>query len=122
MLDEIVSSAISVGQNQIQGEEVNEKTSFGSKILRFFISVIWFAITFVISLSAFFAMVGQGMSDMLGGESKQLGILAIAASLLIALITFCIPYLRKKGSFTRWCGIVCLGDAAWWIYLLVTGF
>lgn len=121
MLDEIVSGAISAGQDKMHGEEVQEKTSFGGGVLRFFISFIWFIITLAVSLAALFAMVGQGMSDMLGGESNTLGILAIGASLLIALITFCIPYLRKKGSFTRWCGIVCLGDAAWWIYLLATG-
>lgn len=122
MLNDIVNTTIKASQQCLQGEEIPEKKSFGSHVLRFFISLIWFAITLVISLGAFFAMVGQGMSDMLGGEGKALGILAISASLLIAIITFCIPYLRKKGSLTRWCGLVCLGDAAWWIYLMATGF
>lgn len=122
MLDEIVSGAINVGQDKLQGKEVEEKTTFGGGVLRFFISLIWFVITFAVSLAAFFAMVGQGLSDLFGGDSKGLGILAIAASLVLALITFCVPYLRKKGSLTRWCGIVCLGDAIWWIYILVTGF
>ena len=121
MLDKIVSSAISVGQDKMHGEEVQEKTSFGGAVLRFFISLVWFFITFAVSAASLVAMTGQGLSDMLGGESNTLGVLAIGASLLMALITFCIPYLRKKGSFTRWCGIVCLGDAAWWIYLMATG-
>lgn len=120
MLNEIVSSSIRIGKRKMQGEEVNEKTSFGGMILRFFISFIWFIITFFVSLAAFYAMAGQGVSDMFGGESKGLGIFAIIASGLIFVITFCIPYLRKKGTLTRWCGIVSLGDAIWWIYLMAT--
>ena len=122
MIDELVGSAISVGEDKLQGEAVEEKTSAGSKVLRFFISLIWFAVTFVISLIAFLAMVGDGASKFLGGEESGggLGFLAVGISLLVGIITFCVPYLRKKGSLTRWCGIVSLGDAAWWIYLLAS--
>ena len=66
MLDEIVSGAIGVGQDKLHGEEVQEKTSFGGSVLRFFISLIWFVITLAVSLSALFAMVGQGMLDIHG--------------------------------------------------------
>ena len=122
MLNDIVEGAIGIGQEKMQGKESDEKTTFKGGVLRFFVSLIWFLITLAVSIGAFFAMAGQVLSDMMGGESNKLGILAIAASLAVAVITFCVPYLRKKGTLTRWCGIVCLGDAAWWIYLMVTGY
>ena len=122
MIEEIVSKAIDVGQDKLQGEAKEEKTTFGGGVLRFVVSIIWFVVALAVSLAALIAMVGQGMSDIFGGESKTLGTVAICASLLVGIITFCVPYLRKKGSATRWFGIVCLGDAAWWLYLMATGF
>lgn len=122
MLDQIVSKAIDIGQNKMQGEEVHEKTTFGGGVLRFFVSLIWFVITLAVTAAALLAMFGQVMSDFLGGESNALATFAIGTSLAITLITFCIPFLRKKGTLTRWCGIVCLGDAVWWIYLMAAGY
>lgn len=121
MLDEVIRGAIEVGQDKMQGEAVEEKQTFKGGVKRFLVTIIWFVITAVVTIGAMFAMVGQGMSDLIGEGGKGLGITAVIASLSVALITFCVPYLRKKGTMTRWFGIVCLGDAIWWIYLLATG-
>lgn len=119
--DFIVGSAIGAAESKLQGEEPKKKTSIGGAILRFFISTIWVLITLIVSIGAAVAMVAGQTAGFMGSE-KGLGICiaAIAVCLIFALITFLIPYLRKKGTMTRWCGIVLLGDAIWWIYLIAT--
>jgi len=47
-------------------------------------------------------------------------IIGIATSVVFALLIFIIPFLRKMKS-VRWLAWLALGDAAWWIYLLVSG-
>lgn len=121
MIDNLVSSAIEIGKDKLQGDENESKTSFGKGLLRFIVTAVWLLITLLVSIGAFLLMMGQGFSDMFGGEDTTLGVLAVSVSLVITLITFIVPYLRKKGSLTRWCGIICLGDAIWWIYLMATG-
>lgn len=122
-LDDVASFAIGKAEDKLQGEEKEEKTTFGGAVLRFFVSLIWVIITFVASLVAFLAMTGGSVLSFLGNENgKPICILAIGLCFLIFLLTFIIPYLRKKGTLTRWCGIVALGDAVWWIYLLMTGY
>lgn len=119
--DSLVGSAIGVAEDKLQGsEQPLEKNKNGC--LRFFISFIWGIITFVASLIAFLAMIVGSMKSFFhepGG--KVLSLLAIGLCFLIFLITFIVPYLRKKGTFTRWCGVCALGDAIWWIYILVSG-
>lgn len=122
-MDNIVSFAIGKAEDKLQGEEKQEKTTVGGFLLRFIVSLVWLIITLVASVIAFLAMVGGSFLDILGNEDgKPICILAIGLCLLVFFITFLIPYLRKKGTLTRWCGIVALGDAAWWIYLLISGF
>lgn len=128
MLDDLVSSVLSFGQNKLEGEaNEDEKTTFKSAALRFVITTIWVAITFVVLTGSLLAMMAQGASSMIemfsdAESSKAFGIFAILMCLAIAVITFLVPYLRKKGSTTRWCGVICLFDALWWIYLLATNF
>ena len=121
MLDDITESIIDTATDKLQGEESKEKTSFGGGLLRFFISLIWFVIVAGVSILAMVVMGAGAVSNTFGG-SNVLCYLAVAVSLLVGLITFLVPYLRKKGSFTRYLGLVAFGDAAWWIYLIITEF
>lgn len=52
--------------------------------------------------------------------SKGLEILGIVLSILFALLIFMIPYFRRNG-YIRWLAWISLGDAAWWIYTMITG-
>lgn len=122
MLDRIVGGAINYGENKLQGEAVEEKTTFKGGLLRFFVTLVWVIITLAVSLGAFLAMFGQAFNMLFETGDNSWGVLAVAACLIIAIVTFCVPYLRKKGTTTRWCGIVCLGDAIWWMYIMFTGF
>ena len=120
-VDEIVGAAIGVAENKLDGKPEEEKTTFGGATLRFVITIIWILIAFVITFSAAILMVGGDFASILGLEgSTTLYALGIGACVVFALVTFLVPYLRKKGSSTRWCGIVAIGDALWWTYLALT--
>ncbi len=58
-------------------------------MVRFFVSLLWLIIVIGVDIFAF--VMAQP-------------IIGAGAELIIALITFIIPYLRKKGSLTRWWG------------------
>lgn len=121
--NKIVGSTINIAQDKLQGKKKEEKTTFGGVILRFLISTIWFVVTLAASIVAFLGMVsGAFIAEFLGNANGYIVcLLAIGLCLFIFLMTFLIPYLRKKGTLTRWCGIVALGDALWWIFIMVTG-
>ncbi len=122
LTDDLVGSALNAAEDRLQGEEKEEKTTFGGGVLRFVVSTIWFIITLAASIIALYAMAAGDFADFLGDKrGKLLCFLAIGLCFLVFLITFIIPYLRKKGSLTRWCGIVALGDALWWIYIMIAG-
>ena len=121
MLDEIVGIGISATEEKLHGEKKEEKQTFGGALLRFIVSIVWFVVAVGASLLGAMAMVGDFFSNLMG-EGRGLAVLALLLSGGVALITFIVPYLRKKGSMTRWFGIVCLGDFIWWCYLLMTGW
>ncbi|MDE7413405.1 MAG: hypothetical protein K2N05_06415 [Muribaculaceae bacterium] len=119
MLDEIVSAGLNVAEDKLQGTpEQEEKKSAGSKLLRFFISLIWGVVCFLVSMVAVIGIITGKMPGF--AEKPIFLVLSIGLCILLSIITFSVPYLRKKGSFTRWCGIVLLGDAIWWIYVICT--
>lgn len=121
--DFLVGSAINAAENKLHGEAEEEKMSVGGGVLRFFVSLLWVLLTLAVSALAFYAMMAGAGASLLGFEDgKILCFVAIGLCLLITVLTFIIPYLRKKGSLTRWCGVVALGDAIWWIYLTLTNF
>jgi hypothetical protein len=122
MIDELVGKAIGATEERLQGKESKEKTTFGGAVLRFLVSTIWVVITLAASLVAFLGMAVGDVADKLGSEDgKTICILAIGLCFVIFLLTFIIPYLRKKGSLTRWCGVLALVDALWWIYIMIAG-
>lgn len=120
-MDDVASFAIGKAEEKLQGEEKKKKTTVGGFLLRFIVSIIWFIVAAVATIGGALAMTGGEMASFLGDESgPALYVIGIGLCLAVFIITFLVPYLRKKGSFTRWCGIVCLGDALWWIYLLIS--
>lgn len=119
-VDDVASFAIGKAEDKLQGKENEKKTTFGGCLLRSVVSTIWFIVAFVASLFGYLAMSG-GLTRRFFGDTRGIAIciLGIAICLLVFIITMLIPYLRK-GAWTRWFGIVCLGDALWWIYILVS--
>ena len=122
-MDDVAGAVINKAADKLEGEKKEENTTFGGFMLRFFITLIWIIITLGVSALAFYAMAAGAAGGLLGIENASvLCYAALGLCLLFTLITFLVPYLRKKGSTTRWCGIILLADACWWIYLMITGF
>ena len=65
-------------------------------MVRFFVSLIWLIVILGVDIFAF--VLAQP-------------IIGAGAEFLIAIITFLIPYLRKKGTLTRWWGWLALFSA-----------
>ena len=121
-MDDIASYAINKAEDKLTGEKKEEKTTVGGSILRFFITLIWFIIVGVATVFAIYATGAGEAMNMLGSEDgKVVFMFGVGVLLLLFLITMCIPYLRKKGTMTRYLGFGMLGDAIWLIYLFVTG-
>ena len=97
ILDFLVSSAADMAkdkaidkiENRVIGESPNEKTGCTSSIFRSFISLIWLLVVIAIDILSFV---------------WYPPILGAALEMLVVIITLCIPYLRKKGTLTRWWG------------------
>jgi len=73
-------------------------------MVRFFVSLVWLIVVLAVDVFAF--VLAQP-------------IIGAGAELVIALITFIVPYLRKKGTLTRWWGWLALFSA---ITLAATAF
>lgn len=77
-----------------------------NKVVRFFVTLIWLVIAVGVDI---YAIVSKGF---------MVGAIAEGA---FFLITFIIPYLRKKGSYTRWFGFLALLSALWFAYCMFSG-
>ena len=78
LTDDLVGSALNAAEDRLQGEEKEEKTTFGGGVLRFVVSTIWFIITLAASIIALYAMVAGDFADFLGDKrGKILCFLAI---------------------------------------------
>lgn len=88
-------------ENKVEREELKKE----SKVVRFFVTLIWLAISIGVDLYAIFS------------EGYLIG--AIAEFVFFG-ITFLVPYLRKKDSFTRWIGWLALLQGAWLIYMMIS--
>ena len=77
-------------------EDKAERAGCASNILRFFISLVWLIVVLgidILSFIVFNPLIGAGLE------------------LCIFVITLCIPFLRKKGTLTRWWGWLALLSA-----------
>lgn len=84
---------------------------FISGLIMFLILV---GITFVVLGVAVFEFIHLDM------EAKGALTIGIVLSIIYALLVFIIPYFRKSPT-VRWFAYCALGDAIWWIYLLISG-
>lgn len=87
--------------------------SAGKGFLKFIVGLICYLIA--IAINVMVVLVAIGTWD---GDAAL--IIGIAASIIFALLIFIIPFLRHMKS-VKWLAWLALGDAAWWIYLLVSG-
>ncbi len=71
-------------------------------VVRFIITILWLAISIGVDV---YAVMSKGY------------IIGAIAEFVFFIITFCIPYLRKKGTYTRWFGWLALLQAGWLLYL-----
>lgn len=96
-IDKAKDMAIDKAEDLYMGDEDKEQHSgCASNILRFFISLIWLVVILAVDIMSFIVfnpMIGAGME------------------FCIFLITICVPYLRKKGTLTRWWGWLALLSA-----------
>ena len=71
-------------------------------LIRFIVSIVWLVVSIAID---FIAIKTNGY------------IIGAIAELAFFIVTFSIPYLRKKGTYTRWWGWLALLQAGWLLYL-----
>lgn len=91
-------------ENMTQQPEV--KTKKENMVVRFIVTFIWLVIAVGVDFYAVFS------------EGYAIGAIVEGA---FFLITFLVPYLRKKGSSTRWFGWLALISAIWFAYCLFMG-
>lgn len=93
-IDKAKDLALDKAEDLYMGEEdETENSGCASNILRFFISLIWLIVILAVDIMSFIVfnpMIGAGLE------------------LCIFIITLCVPYLRKKGTLTRWWGWLAL--------------
>ena len=96
-VDKVKDMVIEKAEDIYMGEENKaERAGCASNILRFFISLVWLIVVLgidILSFIVFNPLIGAGLE------------------LCIFVITLCIPFLRKKGTLTRWWGWLALLSA-----------
>ncbi|MBR0024754.1 MAG: hypothetical protein IJP59_09120 [Muribaculaceae bacterium] len=85
-------------QEALKKEEKKE-----SKTVRFFVSLVWFILSIAVDVVAI---------------TTEALVVGAAIEFVFFIITFCVPYLRKKGSLTRWVGYLALLQGLWLVYLM----
>lgn len=84
----------------------------GKGLLKFIVGLICYLVAIAINLLVFLVTFGT-----LDVDFAML--LGAGVSIVFALIIFIVPFLRKMKS-VKWLAWVALGDAAWWIYNIIT--
>ncbi len=123
LFDSAVRTALDTTESQLNNTPENqeeEKHNAGYHVLRFVVSTIWVILTAAgFLLSVFCFLYTGGFYILLGiDEAMKLNVAVTSCLVLIGIITFIIPFLRKKGTVTRSCGIFALVESAWLLYCL----
>lgn len=82
-----------------------KKVKKENALIRFIVTLIWLVISVGVDFYAVFSN-GYVMGAIVEGA--------------FALITFLVPYLRRKGTYTRWFGFLALLSAAWFTYCAIS--
>jgi uncharacterized membrane protein len=102
--------------DMIENESIGKKAAKG--VVKFFVGLLMFLILIAITFFVCGVAVFEFMSSDINTPFAL--IIGVILSLIYAAVVFVIPYLRKMGTM-RWFAICALGDAIWWIYLLIAG-
>lgn len=94
--DKAVNTAIVAAADEKINNEGKKKSSVGAKIFRFFFTLFWLVVVIGVDVAAFVVL-----NPIIGAVIE----------FALFLITFIIPYLRKKGSYTRYWGWLALLSA-----------
>lgn len=81
---------------------MENKDNKESWLIRFIVTLVWLIVSIGIDV---YAVMSKGY------------IIGAVAEFVFFIVTFCVPYLRKKGTYTRWFGWLALLQAAWLLYL-----
>lgn len=124
--DKIVGAAIDKTEENLENGGKTPK-KHDNPVVRFIVTLIWFIILLIINFVTFgLGFIGtmrdtfEFLDSGIFHDSRTLEIVGIITSGVFALITFIIPYLRRKGSFTKWMGIISIGDVIWYAYLIIS--
>lgn len=110
--DLLVAIGIDVAAYKATGKEKKktEKQSFkstakraGANIALFIVAVVCFLLSVACFFMGFF---GYGILFPLG----------FLITIAYVVYIFKTPYLREKGTYTRWLGFMGIGDIVWWLY------
>ena len=97
MIEEIIKDAvISKAADKLEGKEEKNPQKKENKFVRFLVTLLWLVISVGVDIFAI-----ATMNPIVGAVIE----------LVFGIVTFCVPYLRKKGSYTRWFGILGLISA-----------
>ena len=91
-----------MAENEVKAAKVEEKEN---KMTRFIVTLVWLIIALGVDAIAILT------------EGYLIGMIV---ELVFFIVTFSVPYLRKKDTYTRWWGWLGLASAIWFAFLLFT--
>jgi len=77
-----------------------------SKLARVIVTILWLVLSVGVDIVA---ITTQGY------------LVGAIIEFVFFIVTFCVPFLRKKGSYTRWFGWLAFLQGTWLIYLQFAG-
>lgn len=96
---------------KLEGNAEENPQKKENKFVRFIVTIIWLVMAIGVDALAVYLWFSLG-----NAAGLFLGAIFEA---IFGVVTFCVPYLRKKGSYTRWFGVLAILSAVWWIYEII---